>query len=61
MAGFRKIGSISDLENIKKGVLDKQKESSGKKVIHLCAGAGCIASGSMELKKALLAEAKRGC
>ncbi len=59
MAGFRKIGSISDLENIKKGVLDKQKESSGKKVIHLCAGAGCIASGSMELKKALLAEAEK--
>jgi hypothetical protein len=31
MAGFRKIGSISDLEKIKKRSTGQQKESSGKR------------------------------
>ena len=59
MAGYRKISSISELENIKKAVLEKNRESADRKIIHLCAGGGCIASGSLELKKALLQEAER--
>ena len=50
----RKIGSAKELDKFKKSVLDEKKKSASKKRILLCAGAGCIASGSLRLKKALV-------
>jgi NADH-quinone oxidoreductase subunit F len=50
----RKIGSARELEKFKKSVLDEKKKNASKKRILLCAGAGCIASGSLRLKKALV-------
>ena len=49
----RKIGSVKELDKFKKSVLDEKKKNASKKRILLCAGAGCIASGSLRLKKAL--------
>ena len=50
----RKIGSAKELDKFKKSVLDEKKKNASKKRILLCAGAGCIASGSLRLKKALV-------
>ena len=50
----RKIGSVKELDKFKKSVLDEKKKNASKKRILLCAGAGCIASGSLRLKKALV-------
>ena len=50
---FQKINSLQDLDKVKKAILDEKKLNASKKKILLCAGAGCIASGSMLLKKAL--------
>lgn len=48
-----RIASVQDLNKVKKEVLDEQKRNASKKQILLCSGAGCIASGSLLLKKAL--------
>jgi len=48
-----KIQSLQDLQKFKKAVLDEKKKNASRKQILLCAGAGCIASGSLRLKKAL--------
>jgi NADH-quinone oxidoreductase subunit F len=49
----KKITSVKELEGFKKSVLDEKKKNASKKKVLLCAGAGCIASGSLRLKKAL--------
>ena len=49
-----KIGSAKELDKFKKSILDEKKKNASKKRILLCAGAGCIASGSLRLKKALV-------
>ena len=48
-----RIASLEDLNKVKKKVLAEQKKNASKKQILLCSGAGCIASGSLRLKKAL--------
>ncbi len=50
----RKIGSPQELDQFKKNMLDEKSKNASKKRILLCAGAGCIASGSLRLKKALV-------
>lgn len=48
-----KITSLKALDQFREAALrDHQKHASQKKIL-LCAGAGCIASGSLQLKKAL--------
>ncbi|MFW5769011.1 MAG: NAD(P)H-dependent oxidoreductase subunit E, partial [Spirochaetota bacterium] len=48
-----KIGSVKDLNGLKeKGLEDKRKKAANKEIL-LCGGAGCIASGALELKAAL--------
>ncbi|HOW88399.1 MAG TPA: NAD(P)H-dependent oxidoreductase subunit E, partial [Candidatus Omnitrophota bacterium] len=54
----QKLASIQDLNKFKKSALDEKKKSASKKKILLCAGAGCIASGSLQLKKALTEKIK---
>ena len=51
---LRKIGSVKELDKFKKSVLDEKKKNASRKRILLCAGAGCIASGSLRLKKVLV-------
>lgn len=46
-----KIKSIDELKKRQK--TSEKSRSDGKQKIHLCAGAGCIASGAMEVKAAL--------
>jgi (2Fe-2S) ferredoxin len=48
-----KIGSVKDLNGLKEKGLDDKKKKAADKEILLCAGAGCIASGALELKAAL--------
>ncbi len=50
-----KIQSLDDLNAIKKNVLAKQKqeEDKGFTTVRVCAGGGCIASGSLRVKDAL--------
>ena len=48
-----RIASLQDLNKVKKAVLDEQKQNASKRKILLCSGASCIASGSLQLKKAL--------
>lgn len=48
-----KITSISDLSKVKKAILDEKEKTAKQQKILLCSGAGCIASGSLQLKKAL--------
>ena len=50
----RKIASAKELDQFRKSVLAEKKKNASKKRILLCAGAGCIASGSLKLKKALV-------
>lgn len=50
---LQKITSSQELDRIKKAVLDARAKNASQKKILLCAGAGCIASGSLQLKKAL--------
>jgi NADH-quinone oxidoreductase subunit F len=51
---FRKFASVQELEKFRASVLASKKKTASKKQILLCAGAGCIASGSLRLKKALV-------
>jgi len=48
-----KIGSVKDMNGLKEKGLDDKKKKAADKEILLCAGAGCIASGALELKAAL--------
>lgn len=48
-----KIGSVKVLNGLKEKALDDKKKKAADKEILLCAGAGCIASGALELKAAL--------
>jgi len=50
---LKRITSPQDLNKVRQAVLDEQKRNASKKQILLCSGAGCIASGSLQLKKAL--------
>jgi NADH-quinone oxidoreductase subunit F len=49
-----RIKSPDDFNRFKNSVLEDKKKNHSKPQILLCAGAGCIASGSLQLKKALL-------
>jgi NADH-quinone oxidoreductase subunit F len=49
----KKITSLKELDGFKQSVLDEKKKAASQKRILLCAGAGCIASGSLRLKKSL--------
>jgi NADH:ubiquinone oxidoreductase subunit E len=51
-----RIQSLQDLQKFKKAILEEKKKNASRKQILLCAGAGCIASGSLQLKKALEAK-----
>jgi NADH-quinone oxidoreductase subunit F len=51
---FRKFTSAQELEKFRVSVLAAKKKNASHKQILLCAGAGCIASGSLRLKKALV-------
>jgi len=53
MSASGKIASLQDLNQFKKSVMDEKKKQGSRKEILLCAGAGCIASGSLQLKKVL--------
>lgn len=48
-----RINSLQDLEQVKKSALEEKAQHANRKQILLCAGAGCIASGSLQFKKAL--------
>jgi NADP-reducing hydrogenase subunit HndC len=51
-----KVNSIEDLNNIKKRVLDSQREEKYKFTLLICGGAGCISSNSTKVKSALTKE-----
>ncbi|MCF7928875.1 MAG: NADH-quinone oxidoreductase subunit NuoF [Spirochaetales bacterium] len=53
---MKRINSAAELEQLHKDASNKQ---NGNRRIMLCAGGGCIASGAMEVKKALQAEAEK--
>ncbi len=57
MEALHKIGSFKDLEKRRKAAEGAQK--STETCIHLCAGAGCIASGALEVKDALEKEIEK--
>ncbi|MFZ5802373.1 MAG: FAD-dependent oxidoreductase [Candidatus Omnitrophota bacterium] len=47
------MSSVHALSDLKKALLKEKKAAASQKKILLCSGAGCIASGSIQLKKAL--------
>ena len=51
MSNIKKIASIKELALLKKS--SEKQINTGKQEILICCGAGCIASGSLELKKSL--------
>lgn len=55
-----RIESVEKLQELQKAMGNgKGKDKTTTKTILLCAGAGCIASGALEVKKALLEEAEK--
>ncbi len=54
------IKSINDLNRVREeSIAEKNKKSETKEIL-LCAGASCIASGALEIKKELLAQSEKG-
>ncbi|MFP4617478.1 MAG: NADH-quinone oxidoreductase subunit NuoF [Spirochaetaceae bacterium] len=57
MEAIQKIHSFNEFEKKKESVQDPRAEK--EQCIHLCAGAGCIASGALEVKSALEKEIEK--